>query len=144
MSNQLADNSPPSSQREGETSATTQSTLPLAQERLDVAKRQVVQGRVTITRRTTEREEAIKVWLKHENVEIHRVVKGTPLETHPAIREEGDIMIIPVVNEHVEVVRTLVLREEIHIRKVTTAVPYQESVTLRSQDITLEKQRDNE
>lgn len=44
-------------------------------------------------------------------------------------------MIIPVLDEHVEIVRTLVLRKEIHIRKVTTAVPYQESVTLRSQDI---------
>lgn len=144
MSNQSADNSPLPAQTEGEASGTTQSTLSLAQEQVAVAKRQVVQGRVTITRRTTEREEAIEAWLKQENVEIHRVEKGTPLETHPAIREEEGVMIIPVVDEHVEVVRTLVLREEIHIRKVTTAVPYQESVTLRSQDITVEKQQDND
>lgn len=144
MSNQSADNSPLPAQKEGEASGTTQSTLPLAQEQMAVAKRQVVQGRVTITRRTTEREEAIEAWLKQENVEIHRVEKGTPLETYPAIREEEGVMIIPVVDEHVEVVRTLVLREEIHIRKVTTAVPYQESVTLRSQDITVEKQRDKD
>ncbi|CAJ0999987.1 YsnF/AvaK domain-containing protein [Sodalis praecaptivus] len=144
MRNHSADDSSQPSMAEGETAETVQETLPLAQERVEVAKQRVVKGRVRVTRRTTEREQAIEAWLQQENVEIHRVIKGTPLEAHPAIREEEGVMIIPVVDEHVEVVRTLVLREEIHIRKVTTAVPYQESVTLRSQDITVEKQRDDE
>lgn len=144
MRNHSADDSPLPSTTEGETAETVPETLPLAQERVEVAKQRGVQGRVRVTRRTTEREQAIEEWLQQEYVEIHRVIKGTPPEAHPAIREEDGGMIIPVVDEHVEVVRTLVLREEIPIRKVTTAVPYQESVTLRSQDITVEKQRDGE
>ncbi|MFT4463693.1 MAG: DUF2382 domain-containing protein [Sodalis sp. (in: enterobacteria)] len=63
MRNHSADDSPLPSAAEGETSETVKGTLPLAQERVEVAKQRVVQGRVTVSRRTTEREQTIEEWL---------------------------------------------------------------------------------
>jgi stress response protein YsnF len=49
----------------------------------------------------------------------------------PAIREEGDTIVIPIVEEVLVVERRLFLKEEVRVRRVSSTERHQESVTLR-------------
>jgi stress response protein YsnF len=52
----------------------------------------------------------------------------------PAIREEGETIVVPVVEEVLVVERRLVLKEEVRIRRVRSTERHQERVTLRRQE----------
>jgi stress response protein YsnF len=55
------------------------------------------------------------------------------VESIPPIRREGNVTIVPVVEEVLKVERYLVLKEEVHIRRVKQTERFQETVTLRRQ-----------
>jgi uncharacterized protein (TIGR02271 family) len=112
----------------------TETVLPLLAEELEVSKRRVETGRVQIARVTHEREQLIDELLERETVEIHRTPIGRQVDAMPAIREEGDVIVIPIVEEVLVVERRLVLKEEVRITRVRTTERHQESVTLRHQE----------
>lgn len=116
--------------------------LKLAEEQVTLSKEQVVDGRVTVTRSTTEHDEVINTLLRHDKVEVEHVPKAQRIEVMPEIREEDGVLIVPVVEEEIEIVRKLVLREELHIRRVEQQVPFEEVVTLRKQHVKVEKEED--
>lgn len=107
--------------------------IPLYEETLSVAKRQVERGRVRVDVRVVEQEQALEQILERRDVEVERVAVGRVVETVPETRQEGDVMIIPVVEEEVVLVKRLVLREEIHVRKRATQRTEQFTVKLRSE-----------
>ena len=117
-------------------------TLKLAEEQIELTKQKVVDGRVRVTRSTTEHDEVINTLLNKEKVEVEHVAKAQHIESMPEIREENGVLIVPVVEEEIVVVRKLVLKEEIHIRKVQETVPFQEVVTRRKQQVNIEKEDD--
>ena len=90
-------------------------------------------GRYRIDVRVVERDQSIEQTLDRQDVEVERIAVGRVVETAPEIRQDGDVMIIPIVEEEVVLVTRLVLREEIHIRKKTTQRTEQFTVTLRSE-----------
>ena len=108
--------------------------IPLHEEDLSVSKRQVVTGRVRVETVTREHEQLVDELLARERVEVERVAIGKPIEAVPAVRQDGDTTIIPVVEEVLAVERRLVLKEEIHIHYVRTTERHQEHVTLRRQE----------
>jgi stress response protein YsnF len=57
----------------------------------------------------------------------------------PSVRQEGDVTIVPVVEEILKVERCLVLKEEVHIRRIKTTERHQEQVTLRRQEGTVSR-----
>ena len=116
--------------------------LKLAEEQVSLSKEQVVDGRVTVTRSTTKHDEVINTLLRHERVEVERVPKAQRIEVMPEIREEDGVLIVPVVEEEIEIVRKLILREELHIRRVEQQVPFEEVVTLRKQHVKVEKEEE--
>ncbi|MFH8136041.1 DUF2382 domain-containing protein [Pantoea osteomyelitidis] len=116
--------------------------LKLAEEQVKLSKEQVVDGRVTVTRATTEHDEVINTLLRHEKVEVEHVPKAQRIEVMPEIREEDGVLIVPVVEEEIEIVRKLILREELHIRRVEQQVPFEEVVTLRKQHVKVEKEEE--
>lgn len=111
-----------------------QAVIPLAAEELAVSKQRVETGRVRVARVTHEREQTIEELLEHETVEVSRTPIGQPVETMPSVREEGDTIIIPVVEEVLVVERRLFLKEEVRVRRVRTTERHQETVTLRHQE----------
>ncbi len=115
------------------TSEETEFRVPLAAERIEVTRRVRTTGRVQVLTRTTERVENIDIELRHEDVEIERVAIGRTVTTPPAIRHEGDVTIIPVIEERVVVERRLVLTEEIRIRRVVRIERRRDEIVLRSQ-----------
>jgi stress response protein YsnF len=108
--------------------------IPLVAEEVSVAKRQIVTGRVQVSTVTREREELVDELLAREQVEVKRVPVGRTLDEPPAMRTEGDTLIIPVVEEVLVVERRLLLKEEVHVRRVRATDRHQERVSLRRQE----------
>lgn len=107
--------------------------LSLAEETVEVSKQRVIDGHVRVTRQVTEHQQKIALMLRHQTAEIERIPKSERLTEVPAIREENGVLIIPIVEEEVEIVRHLVLKEEWHIRKVVSEVEIEQIVSLRRQ-----------
>lgn len=107
--------------------------LQVLAERLRIDKRRV-EERVRVATRTHEREHVVDEELLRERVEVERVPVGRVVEAVPAVREEGDTTVVPVVVEEIVVQRRLVLKEEIHIRRLRGTERHRETVVLREQD----------
>ena len=84
-------------------------------------------------------EELARADLERETVEVTHVPVDRVVERAPEIRTEGDVTIVPVLEEVLVVEKRLVLKEELHIRRrvatETVAVP----VTLRKQRAIVEQ-----
>jgi len=108
-----------------------ETVIPLLAEEIAVSKQVVETGRVQIARVTHEREQLIDELLAHETVEIDRTPIGRQVNAMPAIREEGDTVVIPIIEEVLVIERRLLLKEEVRVRRVRSTERHQESVTLR-------------
>jgi uncharacterized protein (TIGR02271 family) len=148
----MADQSSLSTRRRGASNPTDGSRLidatpeefaaiPLVEERLSVAKREVESGRVRVHVTVEEREQTITEQLARDDVQIERVPRGERLSEMPHVRLEGSTTIIPVVEEVLVVEKALVLVEEIHVRRRTEVETVQIPATVRSERATV--QRDN-
>ena len=73
--------------------------------------------------------------MAHDQVIVERVAIGRVVDAMPEVRQEGDVTILPVVEEEVVVMRRLVLKEEVHIRRLRTIEHHVETVTLREQQV---------
>ena len=108
--------------------------VPLRAEELVISRRRLEGEAVRVATLTREREQQIDEELRHDRVEITRVPIGRRVESAPSVREEGDVTIIPVLEEIIVVERQLILKEEIHIRQLRTTERHRETVVLREQD----------
>ena len=108
--------------------------IPLHAERVVVSKR-VRKVRVSVKRTTHPRDKAVEADLNHDQVVVERVAVGRVVETVPEIRQEGDVTILPIVEEEVVVIRRLVLKEEVHVRRIRTTQHHVETVRLREQQV---------
>lgn len=117
----------------------TQTVIPLAEERLQTGKRRVLTGRVRVHVDTVTEETPVTADLLTEQVEVTRVPVGREVSERPAERTEGDVTIIPVVEEVLTVERRLILREEIHLRRIIATDAVETSVPLRRQRAVIER-----
>ena len=111
-----------------------ETVIPLFQEELSVSRRVVPTSRVQVSRVTHSHEQLVDELLERERVEVERVAIDKPIDHMPSVREEGDCLIFPVVEEVLKIERVLVLKEEVRIRRVKGTERYQERVTLRKQE----------
>lgn len=116
--------------------------IPVVTEEATVRKEQVESGRVRIDKTVETRECVLAEWLREESVVVERVARGTAVDPAqvPPIRQEGDITIIPVMEEVLVVEKRLMLKEELHVRRVVRDVPTHVPVTLRQERVTVERQ----
>ena len=87
-----------------------------------------------IATRVHERTETVDEPVVRELVDIERVPVNRIVDATPRTREEGDYLIIPVVEEQIVIEKRLVLKEEIRVRKTRTPERHREDVVLRSED----------
>jgi len=113
---------------------TEKSVIPLFAEEISLSKRTLTTGSVRVSVVTRQHEELVDEPLARERVEIERIPVGRQIDAVPAVREEGDTTIIPVVEEVLVVERRLVLKEEIRLRRVRGTERHQERITLRKQE----------
>lgn len=90
--------------------------LPVVEEVVRVAKRRRVTGRVRVSVSTTEVPEAVQAVRRSRLVEIDRVRVDREVEEAPPVRQEGDTVVVPVLEERLVLVRRLVVTEEVRFR----------------------------
>ncbi|MGK3992451.1 YsnF/AvaK domain-containing protein [Sorangium sp. So ce1024] len=114
--------------------------VPVVAQEIEVTKRTIESGRVRITKQVHERVEAVAEPLERERVFVERVAIDQVVTEPPATRQEGDTLIVPVVEEVLVIEKRLVLKEELHITRVRSVeVSPPEHVTLRSEDVRVER-----
>lgn len=113
--------------------------IPLVEESVMVGKRQVVTGRVRVRTITDTSEELARAAVQREDVEVTRVPIDRAVETAPEIRTEGDVTIVPVLEEVLVIEKRLVLKEELHIRRRIESETVEVPVTLRKQRAVVER-----
>ena len=117
----------------------TTEVIPLIEEELHLEKRSSVTGKVRVRTETEAVEEIARATLDGENVEVTRVPVGREVSAAPAVRTEGDVVIVPVLEEILVVEKRLVLKEELHIRRQVRTEQVEVPVQLRKQRAIVER-----
>jgi len=113
--------------------------LPVIEETLTVDTRPVETGRIRIRKVVHAREEFVDPPLLRDEVEIERVPINRVVEGPLPVRYEGDTMIISLLEEVLVIETRLLLKEEVHITTRRTETHTPERVTLRHEDVTIER-----
>ena len=123
------------SSREGPEEA----VVPIVQEELHVEKQKVETGRVRLTKTVQEREVLVHEPSIQEDIQIERVPVNRWLSEPASVRYEGDIMIIPVMEEVPVVEKRLRLKEELRVTKRRITTQRTEPVRLRTEEVQVER-----
>lgn len=113
--------------------------IPLVEERVRTAKREVETGRVRVHTRVEQHKELLRGELAREEVDVRRVPLDQEITAIPDIRQDGDTTIIPVVEEVLVVEKKLMLVEEIHLTRRRVVAPYEEEIVLARQQAEIER-----
>jgi stress response protein YsnF len=116
--------------------------VPVLEERLEVKKRTVTTGKVRVVTHTETVEEVARAVLDGEEADVQTIELDQPIVGPvPQIRTEGDVIIVPVLEEILVVEKRLVLKREIRITKRRTSETVEIPVSLRKQRVKVERQR---
>jgi uncharacterized protein (TIGR02271 family) len=116
-----------------------ESRIPIVEEHATIEKQVVPTGRVRITSRIEERLEVLRDELIAQTVEVERVAVNREVDTPPGIRNEGDVLIIPVAEERLVVEKRWFVTEELHVRRREHAEVVEIPVELRSTNVSVER-----
>jgi uncharacterized protein (TIGR02271 family) len=113
--------------------------VPVLAEELEVQKRRVETGTVRLTKVVHEREVQVDEPLWREEVEVTRVPIQRVVDGPVPVREEHGTTIISLVEEVLVVEKRWMLREEIHIRTQRLETYQAQRITLRSEEVQVER-----
>jgi uncharacterized protein (TIGR02271 family) len=116
--------------------------IPRLEEQLQIDKSQFLRGSVRVRVAPTEHQQTVSVPVTDVEAEVRRVAIGKIVESAPPVREEGNTVIVPVIEEVLVVEKRLLLREEVHIVRHPKTRIEEHQVTLRSERV--EVSRDEE
>lgn len=122
-----------------ENAPTREDVLPVVKEELKVGKRAVETDTVRVSTRPHEREEEVDLPLRRDEVDIERVPVNKVVDAWVPVRTEGDVTIIPVLEETMVVEKRLMLKEEVRVRLKTREIHRTERVRLRGEDVVVER-----
>lgn len=114
--------------------------IPLAREHVRVDRQTRETGRVRIRKRVREHTETIDEPVRQETVSVERVPIDRIVEAPPSTRQEGDVLIIPVVEERLVVTKQLVLKEEIRVTRQQREQRDARPITLRHEEVEVERE----
>jgi stress response protein YsnF len=119
----------------------TDEVIPIIQENTVINNQLVETGKVHIKRTVSKEDVHLDTPIINELYDIKRVpVSGQILETPPpAMRNDGDTFIIPVIKEIPVIVKRYEVIEEIHITRKHTETPLIQKVTLSTQNVNVER-----
>ena len=113
--------------------------IPVIEEQIVVDKYIVERGKVRVSKRISEHEEIVDEPLFHEEVRVERVPINQVIETAPGVRNEGDTLVIPVVEERIFVEKRLVLVEELRVKKELVETHQPQKITLRKEQVEINR-----
>ena len=113
--------------------------IPVIQEQTTVRKRVVETGKVHIAKRLREYEELVDIPHFQEEVRVERVPVNEFVDDAPKVRTEGDVTIIPVLEERYVVEKRLFVTEELHIRKERKESHYPQKVKVLKEEVEIKR-----
>lgn len=116
-----------------------ETTIAVVEEQLDVQIRKDVTGVVRIEKVVNNYDAIVSEELISDSVSVERVAINRTLDEPAVSRQEGDVTIIPVMEEVVVVSKQLILKEEIRITRKKELFRHEERVPLRSEEVKIER-----
>lgn len=113
--------------------------VPVVAETLRVDTQTIETSRVVLHKTVHVETQTVDVPLRQEQVQVQRVAVGRYVDEAPAVRYEGDTMIVPVVREEVVITKRLLLVEELHVHKQVLFTHDPQQVELRHEQVTYER-----
>jgi len=113
--------------------------IPIVAETLDIQKRVIVTGGVRVIKTVTERDEVADEPLLREEVSVERVSINQIIEGPRGTRQEGDTLIIPLMEEVLVIEKRLMLKEELRVTRTQTQTHQPQRVTLRTEEAVIDQ-----
>lgn len=114
--------------------------IPVVKETFQVEKDKITTANIRISKKVISEETQVDVPLTSEEYGINRVAINQVVSTPPpAVRYDGDTMIVSVVKEVLVVEKKYELTEELHITKRTTERNEVQHVTLLKEEVSVER-----
>jgi uncharacterized protein (TIGR02271 family) len=113
--------------------------IPVVTETVDVQRRTRETGRVRITKTVQESTEVVDEPIFREEVRVERVPINRVIDQPVAEHYEGDVLVIPVLEETYVVEKRLVLKEELHVTKHRVEAHEPQDVTLRHEEVSIDR-----
>ena len=124
-----------------EPAANGEARLPLVEERLEVDARQVDLGEIRVHKTVEEVDEVWREPLTHEEVQVERIRVNRPVAAPEERRQEGEWLVIPIMEETIVIRKQLVVVEEIRIRKHRVTEQREGHETVRRERASIEDTR---
>ena len=112
-------------------------SIPVVEEELKLGRREVETGRVRVRTIPEERTEMVSETLQHSEAEVERVFINREISELPTVREEGNTVVVPVIEERL--VKRLFLVEEVRLTRQVVSERIEQPVKLRSQRVVVER-----
>lgn len=118
--------------------------VPLAEERLDVDKREIEAGLVRLRKVVKTEVVHLPVELRREEIIVERVEPGAAAsavdgETHAFGAQQGDEIVIPLVKEEAIIQKQSKVFSEVRVHKITHTETKQIHETIRREDVVVEQ-----
>ena len=113
--------------------------IPVVEEQLQVDKQVIETGVVRITKHVIEESETVNIPVSRDEITVEHVAVYQYVDEAPAVRYEGETMIIPVLREVLVTEKKLLLVEEVHVTKRQITSQETQEVTLRKEEVTVER-----
>ena len=111
-------------------------TIPVIEEKVSIEKKIIETGIVKVVKEVQQKEETINIDLISEEYFVEHIAKDEFVDDNiPATRQEGDVLIIPVLKE--VMVKRVLLTEEIRVTKKIAQQSEPQNVTLRKETVTI-------
>jgi len=114
-------------------------SIPVVEEEFDLTVQKVITGRVRVETKTEIADEEVRAELVSEAVDVVRVPVNRDVDRVPDVRVEGNVTILPVVEEVLFVERRLVLKEEVHITRRSSTDTVEITVPIKKQKLTISR-----
>lgn len=109
--------------------------VPVVEEQLEVERARVHTGSVHVHKQVEEVPAHIQEPVTAEVVDVQRVPVGRVVEQPPQVRHEGDVLVVPVVQERLVLRKELVLVEEVRITRRLEHRMAEQQTTLRRERV---------
>lgn len=115
--------------------------IPIYREEVHINKETVITGTVNIKRNTLHRHIAVKESMHNQDVTVDVVPIGKYIDSIPHTSEQDGMTIIPVYEEHIQIVKRIYLKEEVRISKKETEHPFEQQIDLKHQVISITRDK---
>lgn len=113
--------------------------VPVLREEVAVTTRVVDTGRgVRVTRSVAEEPAEVREQLWHEELDVQRVAVDRVVAEAPPSRYEGDVLVVPVLEEILVIEKRFRIKEELRITRIRKQQEYRETIALRVEDVHVE------